>query len=59
MGNLPAGQQLTSLGNEKFNVPAILRILDAEAKSVYGGGSERTQIKLVARLIRAQIIEIE
>ncbi len=50
--------QLTRLGNEAFNVPAIARYLDAEAKAVYGG-SERTQIELVARLVRAQQTEIE
>jgi hypothetical protein len=56
--NLPAGQQLTQLGAEQFNVPAILRMLDAEAKAAYGG-SERTQIELVARLVRAQQAEAE
>jgi len=49
---------LTDLGAEKFNVPAILRIIDAEAKGAYGG-SERTMIELVARLIRAQDAEIK
>lgn len=56
--NIPTDQQLMQLGNEAFNVPAILRMLDAEAKGAYGG-SERTQIELVARLCRAQQAEIE
>jgi len=50
--------RLTELGNEKFNVPAILRMVDAEARAAYGG-SERTMIELVARLIRAQEAEIK
>jgi len=49
---------LTVLGDEKYNVPAILRMIDAEAKGAYGG-SERTMIELVARLIRAQEAEIK
>jgi hypothetical protein len=56
--NIPTEQQLTPLGNERFNVPAILHFIDAEAKNAYGG-SERTQIQLVARLVRAQRCEIE
>lgn len=55
---LTTDQQLTPLGNEQFNVPAILRFIDAEAKNAYGG-SERTQIDLIARLVRAQQAEIE
>jgi hypothetical protein len=49
---------LTQLGAEKYNIPAILRMVDAEARGAYGG-SERTMIELVARLIRTQQAEIE
>lgn len=49
---------LQQLGDEKFNVAAILQFIDAEAARAYGG-SERTQIALVARLIRAQQREIK
>lgn len=49
---------LTQIGNEKYNVPAILHMIDAEARGAYGG-SERTMIQLVASLIRAQHAEIE
>lgn len=49
---------LTQIGDEKYNVPAILRMIDAEAKGAYGG-SERAMIELVARLIRAQDAEIK
>lgn len=58
MSNKATDQQLTQLGNESFNVPAIARFMDAEAKAAYGG-SERTQIELVARLVRAQQSELE
>jgi hypothetical protein len=49
--------QLVLVGVEKFNLRGILRRLDAEAEAV-PSGSERTAIQLVARLVRAQAIEI-
>jgi len=55
---LSTEEKLTQLGNELFSVPAILRFIDAEARGAHGG-SERTQIELIARLVRAQQAEIE
>lgn len=48
---------LTTINGAKYNVPAILRMIDAEARGAYRG-SERTMIELVARLIRDQQAEI-
>ncbi len=48
---------LVLVGREKFNIRAILNRLDAEADAVEGG-SERAAIQLVARLVRAQTIEV-
>lgn len=50
--------KLQLISGEKFNVEAILRHLDNEAKEAYGG-SERTMVELIARLIRAQQAEIK
>ena len=44
-------------GTERFNVPGVLRMLDAEAAGAFG--SARTLINLVGRLIRQQQTEIE
>jgi len=50
--------KLVQIGDEKYNVDAIARMVDAAAKAAYGG-SERTMIELIARLIRAQDAEIK
>ena len=48
--------ELIQVGDAKYNIPFILKMLDQEAAEA--GGSVRTQIKCVADLVRAQQAEI-
>lgn len=49
--------KMTKINGSHYNLPSILRMVDAEARAARGG-SERTMIEMVARLIRDQQAEI-